>query len=241
VRWLGDDLIYPGSSSGAWGLERWRAATGTIEILAPGAGSPQTGDDSWLAYFNPDTGEMSKADAENGNKKVIGRSNLERLTPDGLQLVGIRTTPGKPPALYIRSIGGNDARDITTDRVRASANASVSPNLKLIAYPAFGDDNQPAAVVCELPRCSSPRILPVPAPRAWTPDSKGIAYIDPRTRADIWIQPLDGGAPRRLTRFPSDGQEIWDFAWSTDGRRLAVARASTKNNIVLFSGLRRPN
>ena len=70
------------------------------------------------------------------------------------------------------------------------------------------------------------------------PDSKGFAYIDPRTRSDIWVQPIDGGQPRQLTRFPADRQEIWDFAWSADGKRLAVARGSIKNNILLMKGLR---
>jgi Tol biopolymer transport system component len=90
--------------------------------------------------------------------------------------------------------------------------------------------------VCDFAACSSQRTFPFGS--GWTPDSKGIAYVDPRTRSDIWVQPLDGGAPRQLTRFPADGQQIWDFAWSVDGQRLAVARASITNNIVLFRGLR---
>ena len=57
---------------------------------------------------------------------------------------------------------------------------------------------------------------------------------------DIWVQPLDGGAARQLTHLPADGQQIWGAAWSADGKRLAVGRASIKNNIVLFRGLKRP-
>jgi hypothetical protein len=46
-------------------------------------------------------------------------------------------------------------------------------------------------------------------------------------------------AARQLTRFPADGQQIWGAAFASDGR-LAVGRASIKNNIILFRGLKRP-
>jgi hypothetical protein len=35
----------------------------------------------------------------------------------------------------------------------------------------------------------------------------------------------------------ADGRAILDFAWSRDGTRLAVARAKTTTDIVLFRGL----
>lgn len=49
-------------------------------------------------------------------------------------------------------------------------------------------------------------------------------------------EPLDGGSPRALTQF-KDGI-IEDFAWSPDGTRLAIARAMTTRDIVMFKGIR---
>jgi Tol biopolymer transport system component len=72
----------------------------------------------------------------------------------------------------------------------------------------------------------------------WTPDSQALAYVDAKTQSDLWVQPLDGSAPRRLSHFEPDGQEIWGFDWSADGRRLAVSRGTTAADIVLFRGLR---
>ena len=70
------------------------------------------------------------------------------------------------------------------------------------------------------------------------PDSKALAYVDPKTRSDLWVHPLVRGVqPRQLTHFPPDGHEIWDFDWSADGRRLAVARGKTSTDIVLMRGL----
>ena len=53
------------------------------------------------------------------------------------------------------------------------------------------------------------------------------------------MQPLDDSTPRQLTRF-TDGRFILDFAWSRDGKRLAIARVTTTNDIVLLRGLK-PN
>jgi hypothetical protein len=52
------------------------------------------------------------------------------------------------------------------------------------------------------------------------------------------VQPLDGSARRQLTHF-ADDRTITDFAWSRDGRRLAISRNTVTNDIVLFKGLRR--
>jgi hypothetical protein len=38
-----------------------------------------------------------------------------------------------------------------------------------------------------------------------------------------------------LTHF-TDGRTILDFAWSRDGRRLAIVRATIANDIVLLKG-----
>jgi hypothetical protein len=50
----------------------------------------------------------------------------------------------------------------------------------------------------------------------WTPDSKALAYLEPRIGSDIWVQPIDGGKPHQFTHFPVDGQQIWRAAWSAD-------------------------
>jgi len=72
----------------------------------------------------------------------------------------------------------------------------------------------------------------------WTPNGRGVAYVRDRPHSNIWVQLLDGAAPRALTSF-TDGREILDFAWSRDGTRLAIARATTTTDIVLFKGLQR--
>jgi dipeptidyl aminopeptidase/acylaminoacyl peptidase len=101
------------------------------------------------------------------------------------------------------------------------------------------EGSQPVIAVCELAACASRRTFAATGARwRWTADSRAFAYVDTKTQSDLWVQPLDGGAPRRLTHFAPDGHQIWDFDWSGDGRRLAVARGRTSTDIVLFRGLR---
>lgn len=90
-------------------------------------------------------------------------------------------------------------------------------------------------LVCDLPDCTNPREF---AGRAgqWTPDGRGIAFSDNTDPKNIWVQPIDGGPPHPLTRFTD--KTINYFAWSPDGRRLAITRGTTLADIVLIKGIR---
>ena len=61
--------------------------------------------------------------------------------------------------------------------------------------------------------------------------------MDNATPTNVWLRPLDGSSARQLTKF-TDGATISDFAWSTDGKRIAIGRMIISNDIVLFKGLK---
>jgi Tol biopolymer transport system component len=69
----------------------------------------------------------------------------------------------------------------------------------------------------------------------WTPDGRGLAYLNPDVRSNIWIQPIGGGPPYQLTHFTD--RRIVAYAWSADGKRLAFARAVETSDIVLLKGV----
>ena len=64
-----------------------------------------------------------------------------------------------------------------------------------------------------------------------SPDGREIAYwmIDASGSANIWMQSLDGGSPRRVTDDPEAMSYPW---WSPDGQWLAVAIKRGKNTHV---------
>jgi Tol biopolymer transport system component len=124
-----------------------------------------------------------------------------------------------------------------TTAFAGESSLDISPDSKTIVFNSRDAQGEPTTVVCDLPACTSRRSLPVfPGRRRWTPDGRGIAYYDPPTR-NIWVQSLDGSAPRQLTHF-TDDREVADFAWSHNGKRLAISRVSVTNDIVLFRGLK---
>lgn len=98
-------------------------------------------------------------------------------------------------------------------------------------------------MVCDLPTCAHRKSVLRAANDAgtghlrWTRDGRGIAYLD-ATQTNIWVQPFDSKPPYQLTRF-TDSRTIGDFAWSRDGKRLAVSRVSVTNDIILFKGLKK--
>ena len=54
---------------------------------------------------------------------------------------------------------------------------------------------------------------------------------------NIWAQPIDGGRPHQLTTF-TDDKQIHNYAWSPDGRQLALVRRVGTSDIVLLKGVR---
>jgi len=67
----------------------------------------------------------------------------------------------------------------------------------------------------------------------WSLGSRALDYIDTRAGvSNIWRQPLGGGPPHQVTHFPSG--QLFNFAWSPDGRELAVARGSSTSDAVLI-------
>jgi Tol biopolymer transport system component len=71
-----------------------------------------------------------------------------------------------------------------------------------------------------------------------TPDGQNIAfYIHERGVDNLWLQPIAGGSPIRLTDFHlvrSTSQAISTYAWSPNGKRLGVARRLSKGDVVLL-------
>lgn len=69
----------------------------------------------------------------------------------------------------------------------------------------------------------------------WSPDGRAILHFD-ESLANLWSQPIDGGKPTQLTNF--QGDQIFNFSWSPDGKSLALARGRVKDDAVLISDVK---
>lgn len=78
-----------------------------------------------------------------------------------------------------------------------------------------------------------PQSVDLPMGVRWTPDGRAVTYIDTRNGVpNLWSQPIAGGPPRQLTNWTS--QQVSAFAWSRDGKRIAVARGSRNDDLLLI-------
>ena len=247
LRWTGEDLLFMADASGGFALTRWRAATKSSEIVAPSSGEQSVSrDGSVLVFYDFDAADLWKSDAAGRNRVRLARGQGPaqggRLSPDGRSLTFINAAGPKGPAVFVMSTDDpTQIRELTANQVRGGT-TEISPDGRRVLFPAFDDRKQPVIAVCDLAACASRQTVPAPGLLVrWMPDGQALAYVDPRTRSDIWVQPLDGRPPRQLTNFVGDGQQIWDYDWSADGKRLAVARARISSDIVLLRGFRPPS
>ena len=154
------------------------------------------------------------------------------ITPDdGFALY--TSLAGGTVSIWMVPIAGGQATKLTD-----GSSAAVSPDGGSLSYIATAADGRFSLLVCSLPACTSPRavgsVTQSETATAWTPDGRGVAYA---SEGNVWVQPLSGGAPRQLTRF-TQNLHIGSFAWSRDGKRLALTRSTVTHDIVLFRGLK---
>ena len=72
----------------------------------------------------------------------------------------------------------------------------------------------------------------------WSPDGRAIDYIANREGIyNVWRTTLDGGKEQKLTDWQTT-DPLWAFAWSRDGRNLAITRDTGKNALLLIQNFR---
>jgi serine/threonine protein kinase len=181
-----------------------------------------------------------------------GAMNLWRMNADGTQPKQLTAGPYEdvpsvtPDGQWVVYRSGNSIKKVSIDGGdtiklfnKSALCPAISPDGRLVAF--FTNDqpesqtwhievydfNSAARVKrFELPASTTPfnglRLTPDNRLR-WTTDNSGLTYV---SRADgasnVWLQPLEGGAPSQLTNFRD--ANILSFAWSPDGKQLVCVR-----------------
>jgi hypothetical protein len=238
--WGGERLIYAAARGTTLSISRMLPGKERPEeILAEAATPATTWDGQRVVFTRPKDDGLWKSEAEGSHPihLVEGRANGPIVTGDGkVVFVSDRLGIESP---WIVPLDGGSPTEIA-HVFAALSSIDVSPDSRSIVFRARTKENQAVTMICDLPACKTPRILPAlgePSPLRWTPDGKGIAYVPTATPSNAWIHPLDGGKEYQLTHFPD--RMIVDLAWSHDGKHLAIARSSTTNDIVMFKGLKK--
>jgi serine/threonine protein kinase len=243
LAWASDRLLYTSrSGNSATVLESRLDGSAPEELLREAGGITITRDGQTLVYVSLEEGNLGwlwKSDGGGRRPEPLVRDVVmwPRLTPDN-QVLYVTDLQAR-----LVSLDGGESRLIAEINARAP---DVSPDGRLLAFISLSASDELEIVVCAMPDCSAQRHFKPPGvtdpiTRAnavrFTPDQTAVAYVNATAPANIWLQPLDGSAPRPLTEFEDD-LSIFDFAWAADGQRLAIARGKVSTDIVLFSGLR---
>jgi len=145
------------------------------------------------------------------------QTNLWRVSIDGGNAVQLT----EPPLFYYISFVSPDGKQIV-----CNINDLNLRKYRVAILPIEG--GQPTKFF------DLPRTVSLPSPVRWSPDGRSLVYIDTRDGvSNLWSQPLDGGQPKQLTDFKSE--LIGDFAWSRDGRQLALTRGTVTNDAIMIS------
>jgi Tol biopolymer transport system component len=194
----------------------------------------------FAGYRTPEGVNIWRMDAGGGNLKQITTGSYHQnpiCSPDG-QWVVFETLNQAGNVVMKVPIDGGPETSVSGGFGQAPA---VSPDGKMIAFQREeGSGAGAQALWLVVPSSGGAPLYTLKAdPRSdfrlrFTPDSKSLAYIlEEHGVANLWVLPLQGGPPKQLTDFKSDS--IFDFAWSRDGKWLALSRGRVSRDVVLLT------
>jgi len=254
VAWIGTDKLLLAEPTG---LVEMPAEGGQRTSILDAGGGPIVDADicgekntivlSWAFHEGQRSIDVWSINADGSNLQQITKGMFATsvtCSPDGKWVYSLDAKDDK----YIRIPleGGNaEALDglMSQQFLVISPKLVVSPDGSLVAAVASfvdparqGSIEKLALLRADAPS-EPPKVLAANAHITGTiqfaPDGKGIAYQwNDNQVGNIWVQPLDGSAPRALTHFTAE--DIYDFSWSADGKRLAVLRGHPVSDIILI-------
>lgn len=197
-------------------------------------------DETNIWRFNPGTGELLQI--------TSGKVNVHpACTPDGAWLIYFNLLQSEHAIFKISTAGGTPVKlaggDIYLSRQRA-----VSPDGQRFvyarSYEGEGKQRKIFFVVQKLGADSAGQSIETLFGAdnwGWTPDGTALTFLrdEDDGTGSLWIQRLSGGPPERIMHFDSEPSRVIAYAWSQDGRKIAVTRAVRYDtDVVQFSGLR---
>jgi len=236
VAWtLDGKIVYhslTGGKEGIWimeadGTNRRQLTTGETVDFFPSVSA----DGRYVVFVSERTGTRGvwRMDIDGSNPKQLTSGNYPQATAEW---VVYQTRRG----LWKMPIDGGEPVQLSDDYLGWSA---ISPDGKLIAC-ALNRPLPAKLAIVSIEGGSPLKVFDVqpnlPARIRWTPDGRAVTYVALQNGiSDIWSQPIDGGAPKKLTDFKSD--RIFSFDWSRDNK-LVISHGSATSDVVLIRNVK---
>jgi serine/threonine protein kinase len=205
--------------------------------------SPST-DGEWMAFVSAqgDRNALWRMRLDGEDRRQLensGSAVYPRVAPDGTWVAYISTTDGIDTLWRVPSSGGSPTRLTSGSATRPA----ISPDGRHIALFSPGANAGGAVELVVIPSDGGaptarfPSVLSNFATVRWTSDGRSLVYApSPNDRANIWLQPLAGGAPRQVTSFTE--QDVLGFDISADGKSLIVVRGILSRDALLIRQFR---
>jgi eukaryotic-like serine/threonine-protein kinase len=234
------------ATTATWGLVAI-ASDGTRSVLVNG-GSPIAtmtkcaGGPLLLTRMENGVPTVYRGDSDAGNLQKVGQGWAETCSPDGTWFVSLNSQGD----LERIPVAGGGAKVLVPHTGYGTGSVAISADGKRLLYVYQQQDGGSGvfrmfATTVDAEGGAHDASIPLPIGARqlrWSPKGDAFQYIVTRDGAgNIWEQSFNGGPARQITHF-SAGQNLAGFAWSPDGKQLAVVRASISSNVVLISDFR---
>ncbi|HWO02136.1 MAG TPA: protein kinase [Blastocatellia bacterium] len=202
-------------------------------------------------------GEKGKDQGSSIYVKQIGSEKPLRLTfdptndfgpvwsPDGQKIAFNRFTD-ECAIFIVPSLGGAARKLLTLGPnmvLGGIATLAWSPDGKFIAFTYKDPKEEPTKIFLVSPDTSAKHTLTSPSAEnvgdfnpAFSPDGQSVAFVrkssvESSDKSDIYIVPITGGEPRRLT---FDNTSFAGLTWSTDGREIIFSSSRAGGSLSLW-------
>ena len=249
-----DKIIYASDASGMADIFEMALSGGDSRPLTSASGrnyAPVASPDNRYVVFHSNrTGifQIWRIDRDGGSPKQLTfgatESTWPALSPDGKWVVYQHSDPSSPYTLWRVPLEGGPPQQVTEGE---AIRPTISPDGKLIAF-WYNDAQQSSRwrlKVAQFEGGGTFNVFDVAptvqvqwdTPLHWSLDGRYLVYVDHSGGVDsLWGQPIDGGAPKQLTKF--DEGKIFAFGWLKDGN-LVASRGVLASDVVLIQDANR--
>lgn len=244
-----DRVLYASDASSSADIWERQIAGSEQRQLTAGAGrnyGPTVSPDGRTVVFHSNRSgnwQLWRMNRDGSDQRALTsgdeESNWPAVSPNSKWVVYEHTGVGTQTTLWKMPLDGGAAVRLTSE---LSVRPAISPDGKLVAC--WHKRQVPGApwrvALVPMEGGEPVRFLNIPPNEAsggsalrWTPDGRGIVYIDYREgTTSLWLQPLDGGEPQKL--LISANEIIYAFDIARDGR-IVMSRGLRAHDVVLFT------